>query len=77
MGEELLESMQKGAAWFDLSTNSPTLIRRLYRVFAEKGIYVSDAPVSGVKNASTSVTTSASFVWRYVRRRPSAAIPTV
>jgi 3-hydroxyisobutyrate dehydrogenase len=39
--------MRKGAAWFDLTTNSPTLMRRLHASFAEKGIDVLDAPVSG------------------------------
>ena len=43
----LLDAMQPGAAWFDLSTNSPTLMRRLHAVFAERGIHVLDAPVSG------------------------------
>jgi 3-hydroxyisobutyrate dehydrogenase len=43
----LAAHMRKGAAWFDLSTNSPTLIRRLHAQLAEKGIAVLDAPVSG------------------------------
>src|SRR6266550_3827386 len=30
----LLSAMQRGSAWFDLSTNSPTLIRRLQPQFA-------------------------------------------
>jgi 3-hydroxyisobutyrate dehydrogenase-like beta-hydroxyacid dehydrogenase len=33
--------------WCDLSTNSPTLMRRLHGMFAEKGIHVMDTPVSG------------------------------
>lgn len=43
----LLAGMQPGSAWFDLSTNAPTLIRRLHEVFAERGVAVLDAPVSG------------------------------
>ncbi|MBV8084645.1 MAG: NAD(P)-dependent oxidoreductase [Chloroflexi bacterium] len=43
----LLAGMKNGSAWFDLSTNSPTLIRRLEKTFAEKGIHVMDSPVSG------------------------------
>ena len=43
----LFAGMRRGAAWFDLSTNSPTLIRRLHQRFAEKGIAVLDSPVSG------------------------------
>jgi 3-hydroxyisobutyrate dehydrogenase len=47
VGEELLESMQPGAPWFDLSTNSPTVVRRLHARFQERGIPMLDAPVSG------------------------------
>jgi len=43
----LLAGMRPGAAWFDLSTNSPTLMRHLHMIFAEQGIDVMDAPVSG------------------------------
>ena len=43
----LLAGMRPGAAWFDLSTNSPTLMRRLHMIFAEQGIDVMDSPVSG------------------------------
>jgi 3-hydroxyisobutyrate dehydrogenase len=39
--------MRKGTAWFDLSTNSPTVVRRLHDRFAAKGIAMLDAPVSG------------------------------
>jgi 3-hydroxyisobutyrate dehydrogenase len=47
VGEELLDSMQRGTAWFDLSTNSPTVVRRIHARFAEKHISMLDAPVSG------------------------------
>ena len=47
VAEELLAGMRKGTAWFDLSTNSPTLVRRLHERFAAKGIAMLDAPVSG------------------------------
>ncbi len=43
----LLHGMKKGAAYFDLSTNSPALMRRLYPAFKEKSVHVLDAPVSG------------------------------
>jgi 3-hydroxyisobutyrate dehydrogenase len=43
----LLEGMKPGSVWCDLSTNSPTLMRRLHGIFAEKGIQVFDTPVSG------------------------------
>jgi len=43
----LISGMNRGAAFFDLSTNSPGLVRRLHATFAEKGFHVLDAPVSG------------------------------
>jgi 3-hydroxyisobutyrate dehydrogenase-like beta-hydroxyacid dehydrogenase len=43
----LIHGMRTGAAYFDLSTNSPALVRRLYAVFKEKGLSLLDAPVSG------------------------------
>jgi 3-hydroxyisobutyrate dehydrogenase-like beta-hydroxyacid dehydrogenase len=43
----LLAGMPPGAAWFDLSTNSPALIRRLHARFAARGLHLLDAPVSG------------------------------
>jgi 3-hydroxyisobutyrate dehydrogenase-like beta-hydroxyacid dehydrogenase len=47
VGEELLAGMRKGTAWFDLSTNSPTVVRKISERFAAKGIAMLDAPVSG------------------------------
>jgi 3-hydroxyisobutyrate dehydrogenase len=43
----LLAGMRAGTAWFDLSTNSPSLIRRLHEKFTARGIHMLDAPVSG------------------------------
>jgi 3-hydroxyisobutyrate dehydrogenase len=43
----LIHGMRRGAACFDLSTNSPTLVRRLHAAFREKGLHLLDAPVSG------------------------------
>ncbi len=43
----LLEGMAAGKTLFDLSTNSPNLIRRLHAVFASRGAHLLDAPVSG------------------------------
>src|SRR5436190_23233245 len=39
--------MPSGATWFDLSTNSPTVIRKLHAQFTAKNISLLDAPVSG------------------------------
>jgi 3-hydroxyisobutyrate dehydrogenase len=47
VGEELLASMRLGVPWFDLTTNSPTVVRRIHARFAAKGIPMLDAPVSG------------------------------
>src|SRR5262245_57093425 len=43
----LIHGIRRGATVFDLSTNSPALIRRLHGEFAAKGAHVLDAPVSG------------------------------
>ena len=43
----LIEGMRPGGALFDLSTNSPTLVRRLEALFKDKGFHLLDAPVSG------------------------------
>jgi 3-hydroxyisobutyrate dehydrogenase len=46
-GDGLLGGMRPGSAYFDLSTSSPTLARRLHAVFAERDVALLDAPVSG------------------------------
>jgi 3-hydroxyisobutyrate dehydrogenase len=43
----ILQGAATGAVFADLSTSSPTLIRRIYEQFAAQGIHVLDAPVSG------------------------------
>ncbi len=43
----LIAGMRPDTVYFDLSTNSPTVIRCIHAVFAEKDIHVLDAPVSG------------------------------
>ena len=43
----LLEGMTSDRVYFDLSTNSPTLIRQLHATFAERGVQLLDSPVSG------------------------------
>ncbi|MDW8469368.1 MAG: NAD(P)-dependent oxidoreductase [Burkholderiales bacterium] len=42
-----LGSLAPGAAWFDLSTNSPQTVRRIHAEAAARGIRFLDAPVSG------------------------------
>ena len=36
-----------GTVYADLSTNSPTVMRKIHAAFKEKGVHVLDAPVSG------------------------------
>ena len=43
----VLEGAVDGTIYVDLSTNSPTVVRKLHQVCAEKGVTVLDAPVSG------------------------------
>ncbi len=43
----LLCGVKPGTAYFDLSTNSPTLVKKLHSAFADKGAHMLDAPVSG------------------------------
>ena len=55
----IIHGIRKGTVYADLSTNSPTLIRRLHGLFAAKGIDMLDAPVSGcvpgARNATLAV----------------------
>ena len=44
---ELARALRAGAAWFDLTTNSPGRIRRVHADLQPKRIQVLDAPVSG------------------------------
>jgi 3-hydroxyisobutyrate dehydrogenase len=43
----LLSAMRAGSAWFDLTTNSPTVVREVHTVCREHGVDLFDAPVSG------------------------------
>jgi 3-hydroxyisobutyrate dehydrogenase len=43
----LIEGLRPGTVYIDLSTNSPTLLRRVYSSLKEKGADVLDSPVSG------------------------------
>jgi 3-hydroxyisobutyrate dehydrogenase-like beta-hydroxyacid dehydrogenase len=45
--EGLIAGMKLGSAYFDLSTNSPSVVKKLHAAFAEKGLHMLDAPVSG------------------------------
>lgn len=43
----LVEGLRRGVAYFDLSTNSPTVARHVHDALAPTGAAVLDAPVSG------------------------------
>jgi 3-hydroxyisobutyrate dehydrogenase len=43
----ILHGARRDAIYADLSTSSPSLIRRIHGLFGERGIHVLDAPVSG------------------------------
>jgi 3-hydroxyisobutyrate dehydrogenase-like beta-hydroxyacid dehydrogenase len=43
----LVAGIRPGAAYFDLSTNAPSVVKKLHAAFAEKGAHMLDAPVSG------------------------------
>ncbi len=44
---QILPALSPGAAHFDLSTNAPSLVRRLHAEYAARGAHFLDAPVSG------------------------------
>ena len=43
----LLAGMKPGSVFYDLSTNSPAVVREIHAEFAAKGVHMLDAPVSG------------------------------
>lgn len=50
----IIEAIYPGGVYIDLTSSSPTLIRRIYDRFKEKGAHVLDAPVSGGPPAANS-----------------------
>ena len=48
LGEDgIISGVRRDSVYFDLSTNSPALVRRICASFAERGAHMLDAPVSG------------------------------
>jgi 3-hydroxyisobutyrate dehydrogenase len=43
----VIHGAQPGTFYVDVSTSSPTLIRRIHQILGERGVWVADAPVSG------------------------------
>ena len=50
----LAQGLAKSSIYADLSTNSPTLMRRLHATLAQQGVAVLDAPVSGGPDGANS-----------------------
>ena len=50
----LIESAEPGKTYFDVSTNAPSMIKKLHAAFAEKGVKMLDAPISGGKAGAES-----------------------
>jgi 3-hydroxyisobutyrate dehydrogenase-like beta-hydroxyacid dehydrogenase len=50
----LIEGVRKGAAYFDLSTNSQNVVKKIHEAFAAKGAHMLDAPVSGGPSGAAS-----------------------
>lgn len=48
LGEDgLLQGFSKDKVYFDLSTNAPSMVRKVAEEFRSQGVYLFDAPVSG------------------------------
>jgi 3-hydroxyisobutyrate dehydrogenase-like beta-hydroxyacid dehydrogenase len=54
----LLESMKPGSIYVDLSSNAPSLVRRLHTTMKQRGITLVDAPVSGGEEGAIAGTLS-------------------
>lgn len=57
LGEQgILGGARTGSIYVDLSTNSPTVVRRIHQRFQEQGVSLLDAPVSGGIEGATAAT---------------------
>jgi 3-hydroxyisobutyrate dehydrogenase len=50
----LIEGVKSGAAYFDLSTNAQSMVKKIHDAFAAKGAHMLDAPVSGGPSGAAS-----------------------
>jgi 3-hydroxyisobutyrate dehydrogenase len=50
----LIEGMRPDSAFFDMSTNSVAMVRKINAAFAEKNLYMLDSPVSGGSSGAAS-----------------------
>jgi 3-hydroxyisobutyrate dehydrogenase len=54
LATEIAPALARGAAWFDLTTNSPACVRRVHQSLAARGVQFLDAPVSGGREGAHS-----------------------
>src|SRR5215813_13113252 len=50
----IIEGVKKGAAYFDMSTNAQSVVKKIHDAFAAKGAHMLDAPVSGGPSGAAS-----------------------
>jgi 3-hydroxyisobutyrate dehydrogenase len=50
----LIEGVRTGVAYFDLSTNAQSVVKKIHEAFAAKGAHMLDAPVSGGPSGAAS-----------------------
>src|SRR5215813_11780359 len=53
-GDGLIEGVKRGAVYFDLSTNSQGVVKKIHDAFAANGAQMLDAPVSGGPSGAAS-----------------------
>ena len=69
LGEDgLLSGMSAGKVYFDLSTSSPGLIRRINQEFSAKDVQVLDAPLGPPLTGASSTSTSLAEKTSWMRR---------
>jgi 3-hydroxyisobutyrate dehydrogenase len=54
LAERIGPALARGAAWFDLTTNSPACVRRVHASLAARGVQFLDAPISGGREGAHS-----------------------
>jgi len=54
LAAQLGPALARGAAWFDLTTNSPACVRRVHAALGARGVQFLDAPVSGGREGAHS-----------------------
>ena len=74
-GEDgLLQGARPGMAYFDLSTNSQALMRRVHAAMAERGAQAFDAPVPGGPNGAQTGFHGGGVAWIEPKLRASTSL---